>query len=235
MAQVAYADRLVLNKCDLVTPTEADALTSRLTALNGLAPIVRATKATVPTDWVLGVGGYDLERIADALEGEGVGAVAGSASAPAHGEPGHVCGGGCGHDHEHDMSAGTGTTTTTATSTNTATTTLTGHEHASAATPHASHDDSVSSVSLTIAGDMDLAMVNSWLGALIEVRADDLYRFKGILSIAGYPNRYVVQGVHALFAGGRGRRARTACRCRAWSSLGGSWMRTCCGKGLRGV
>lgn len=35
--------------------------------------------------------------------------------------------------------------------------------------------------------------VNEWLGALIEVRAEDLYRFKGVLSIKDFPNRYVFQ------------------------------------------
>ena len=50
-------------------------------------------------------------------------------------------------------------------------------------------------------GSMDLELVNMWLGALLDVRSEDVYRMKGILSIEGFPERYVFQGVHALFSG----------------------------------
>ena len=48
---------------------------------------------------------------------------------------------------------------------------------------------------------MDLELVNMWLGALLDVRAEDVYRMKGILSVEGFRERYVFQGVHALFSG----------------------------------
>ena len=48
---------------------------------------------------------------------------------------------------------------------------------------------------------MNLELVNMWLGALLDVRSEDVYRMKGILSIEGFPERYVFQGVHALFSG----------------------------------
>jgi G3E family GTPase len=48
---------------------------------------------------------------------------------------------------------------------------------------------------------MDLELVNMWLGALLDVRSEDVYRMKGILSVEGFPERYVFQGVHALFSG----------------------------------
>jgi G3E family GTPase len=35
--------------------------------------------------------------------------------------------------------------------------------------------------------------VNEWLGALLAVRAEDLYRFKGVLAIKDFPKRYVFQ------------------------------------------
>lgn len=65
----------------------------------------------------------------------------------------------------------------------------------------ARHDEAVSSVSIDIPGSMDLELVNMWLGALLDVRSEDLYRMKGILSVEGFPERYVFQGVHALFSG----------------------------------
>ncbi|WP_437296588.1 CobW family GTP-binding protein [Sorangium sp. So ce426] len=60
--QVAFADVLVLNKADLVTERELDALERRLRGMNTLARVLRATNADVPIADVLGVGGFDLDR-----------------------------------------------------------------------------------------------------------------------------------------------------------------------------
>jgi G3E family GTPase len=67
--QVAFADRIVLNKIGLVAPDALGAIEARLRAVNGLAPIHRAERADVPLDKVLGQGGFDLDRIV-ALEPE---------------------------------------------------------------------------------------------------------------------------------------------------------------------
>ena len=63
--QIAFADVIVLNKTDLVTPAELDALERRVRAMNALARIVRADpseRARIPMDTVLGIGGFDLSR-----------------------------------------------------------------------------------------------------------------------------------------------------------------------------
>ncbi len=60
--QIAFADVLVLNKSDLVTPAELDALEKRIRRMNGAAKVLRATKADVPIAEVLDVGGFDLDR-----------------------------------------------------------------------------------------------------------------------------------------------------------------------------
>ena len=52
--QVAFADRIILNKTDLATADELDAVEARLRGLNPLAPIVRAERSNVPLDQVLG-------------------------------------------------------------------------------------------------------------------------------------------------------------------------------------
>ncbi|KAJ8773872.1 hypothetical protein K2173_009303 [Erythroxylum novogranatense] len=61
--QVAYADRIVLNKIDLASEDELSRLTKRIKHINGMAPIKLAKYGSVDMDFVLGVGGYDLERI----------------------------------------------------------------------------------------------------------------------------------------------------------------------------
>ncbi len=65
--QIAFADQIVLNKTDLATEIELQAVERRLRHLNPLAPIQRALRSGVALDTVLGCGGFDLDRIA-ALE-----------------------------------------------------------------------------------------------------------------------------------------------------------------------
>ncbi len=60
--QIAFADVLVLNKTDLVSPGGLDALERRVRGMNALAKVLRATGADVPLAEVLDVGGFDLGR-----------------------------------------------------------------------------------------------------------------------------------------------------------------------------
>jgi len=60
--QIAFADVLVLNKADLVSPAELDALEQRVRSMNALAKVLRSTRADVPLAEVLDVGGFDLDR-----------------------------------------------------------------------------------------------------------------------------------------------------------------------------
>ncbi|KAL0000364.1 hypothetical protein SO802_014145 [Lithocarpus litseifolius] len=60
--QVAYADRIIFNKIDLVSEAELEVLTKKIKHINGIAQIKLAKFGSVDMDFVLGVGGYDLER-----------------------------------------------------------------------------------------------------------------------------------------------------------------------------
>jgi G3E family GTPase len=66
--------------------------------------------------------------------------------------------------------------------------------------PH-EHDDEVTSVGITLPGDLDLERLNRWLSNLLRTQGPDIYRMKGVLSIEGNPDRFVFQGVHMLFDG----------------------------------
>lgn len=61
--QVAYADRIILNKIDLVSDADLEDLTKKIQHINGMAQIKQAKFGNVDMDFVLGVGGYDLDRI----------------------------------------------------------------------------------------------------------------------------------------------------------------------------
>jgi G3E family GTPase len=75
------------------------------------------------------------------------------------------------------------------------------HEFAS---PH-EHDESVASVGIRLAGDLDPAAFEAWVVNLLRTRGTDIFRMKGVLSIAGDVERFVFQGVHMLFDGEKGK------------------------------
>ncbi|HDG8096028.1 TPA: GTP-binding protein [Klebsiella oxytoca] len=61
--QIAFADVLLVNKADLVSPAELDELEVRLRSMNALARIQRSVNAEVDIPTVLDVGGFDLQRV----------------------------------------------------------------------------------------------------------------------------------------------------------------------------
>jgi G3E family GTPase len=73
------------------------------------------------------------------------------------------------------------------------------HEHVYK--PDHEHDDEVSSVGIVAPGDLDPNKLNAWLSNLLRTQGPDIFRMKGVLSIAGQDRRFVFQGVHMLFDG----------------------------------
>jgi G3E family GTPase len=61
--QVAFADVIVLNKTDLVTPEELDGVETRIRSINRSARILRSQKADVPIVELMNRGAFDLGRI----------------------------------------------------------------------------------------------------------------------------------------------------------------------------
>ena len=63
--QVAFADRLLLNKTDLVSQKDLERVEKRLRAINSNAPVIRCTRSNVSVDNVLNIHGFDLKRTLD--------------------------------------------------------------------------------------------------------------------------------------------------------------------------
>jgi G3E family GTPase len=195
--QIAFADVILLNKVDLVTPGELDSLERRILKINAVARIHRTTNAMIQLDHVLNVKGFDLDRILehepDFLKNGGH-----KHSHSHHGEDHSHCDhehGHCEHNHHHEE-----------------------HDHSHCDHEHGHcehetqvpavheqhdhvHDSSVSSVGLTVEGDLDAKKLNKWMSELLQAKGGDIFRMKGVLSIKGDPNRFVFQGVHMLFDG----------------------------------
>jgi len=169
--QIAFADRIVLNKIDLVDEKDVDMLEERIRGINRLASVQRAEKADVDMEYVLGIGGFDLEKVDDEITG--------NTSLDEHHHHDH--------DHHHDHECGPDCTHES-------------HDHHHHHHHH-HHGDEVSSVSITLKGNMNLDKVNYWLGGLLEVKSNDIYRMKGVLAIKDFDRRFVFQGVHMMFEG----------------------------------
>ncbi|MCW5634587.1 MAG: GTP-binding protein [Rubrivivax sp.] len=60
------------------------------------------------------------------------------------------------------------------------------------------HDPSVGSVSRVLEGAFDRERLMAWLDRLAGERAEQLFRLKGVVAIAGDERRHVLQGVHRL-------------------------------------
>lgn len=169
--QIAYADRIIVNKTDLVGESEIVTLIQRIKSINQMANLKRTEFGKVDLDYVLGIGGFDLERIESVISDEKA-KEDHSSHDHGHDHDHHH------HDHDHDHHHGE-------------------HEHEHDHT----HDPGVTSVSIVCEGSLDLEKANMWLGTLLMERSDDIYRMKGLLSVEGMNERFVFQGVHDIFQG----------------------------------
>ncbi|GLI69384.1 hypothetical protein VaNZ11_013985 [Volvox africanus] len=219
--QVAYADRVIINKTDLVKPSDLSSLESRLRVVNAMAPFKAAQRSQVDVDYVLGVGGYDLSNVEKELNLTLSGHHHDHDHDHDHHQDHNCSGTGCTHeshkhhhhdhehDHDHDCSGASCNHESHKHGHAHAHAHAHAHEHEHAhAHGHAAveakqpkHDDRVSSISFLFDGEMDIDKVNYSLGFLLESRAEDIYRMKGILAIAGSEYRFVYQGVHQVFEG----------------------------------
>ena len=91
--QIAFADVVVLNKTDLVSPEELEKLERTVRAINPTARILRATRSAVPLSDVLDQGAFDLKRVL-AEDPHFL-------DADDHHDHDHACGPDCDHEHHH--------------------------------------------------------------------------------------------------------------------------------------
>ena len=194
--QIAFADVIVLNKTDLVSPAELAEVEARIRGINPYARLHRAIKAEVPLTAVLEQNAFDLERILEIepnfLHAEehdhahddhdhhhthhdhhhGHEHNQGVNHAPGRHAEGH------GHDHHDDH-----------------------HGHEEHAPLKAYHDEDVQSVAIRHEGEVDPARFVPWLNELTQRDGPDILRCKGIIAFKDEPRRFVFQGVHMILDG----------------------------------
>ena len=72
------------------------------------------------------------------------------------------------------------------------------HEHHHHDEPDHVHDADITSVGITIPGDLDAKKLNAWFAKLLQEDGPNIFRMKGVLSLKGDPNRFIFQGVHMM-------------------------------------
>lgn len=63
--QIAFADRILLNKCDLVDEATLAEVESRIRAINRPVPIQHTTNSIVEMSFILGIQAFSLDNILD--------------------------------------------------------------------------------------------------------------------------------------------------------------------------
>lgn len=216
VCQVAFADRILLNKIDLVTKNELMELKETINSINSFAELYETERSKVSLDKVMNLSSFSIERMNAKLDefdidvGEPVAAGASSSTehghdeAPTdaahehgHAEPSHE------HGHvesEHGHADGAADCDVCVVEEGGGSSS--GHEHDHAAGGEKKrkkkHDLSgVGSLGLTADAPLISAEFNKFMSDLLRTKAKDLYRSKGVLAFVEEGNaKFVFQGVH---------------------------------------
>ena len=139
--QLAFADRIMLNKIDLVNEEELKEVELRIKSINNHAPIYRTQNSLIDPKELINIGSFDLDRTLE-MDPEFLDT-----------------------DSEHE------------------------------------HDQRVTSTSARFEGELNVNKLERWIGTLMRDKGEDLFRYKGVLSVKGMDEKFVFQGVHMLFSG----------------------------------
>ena len=71
------SDRIILNKCDLVSPEAADQVCAELEAINGVNSVIRSVQSEVDLQLLLNVRAFDAERTAERFHARQAGTAGG--------------------------------------------------------------------------------------------------------------------------------------------------------------
>jgi len=169
--QIAFADVILINKTDLVSPEELREVEGRIRGINPYAKVHRTERAQIPLNEVLGRNAFDLDRILD-IEPDFL-----ETTDDHHHHDGH--GHDHGHDHDHHHHD---------------------HKHTHSGLKHY-HDEEMQSVSLRSEKPLDPDKFFPWVQNLVQTDGPNILRCKGILSFKNDDDRFVFQGVHMILDG----------------------------------
>ncbi|KQX24813.1 MULTISPECIES: CobW family GTP-binding protein [Ensifer] len=178
--QIVAADRILVNKIDLAGEDALGSLETSLRRLNQTAPILRSSYGKVDLSNILGVKGFRPSYVRERAE---ILDIDMDDDRDAEHHHHHDCKEPCcdhahhdhGHHHHHDH----------------------GRAHATPLRPH-QHDATVKSHSFVYPEAFDGEKLAGFLKGYLGEHGDDIFRTKGIVSVAGDDRFFVLQAVHKL-------------------------------------
>ena len=189
--QVAFADRILLNKADLVSSGEGggggvtlNAVAEKVRIINNHATVFVCEQSNVPIDEVLNIRAFDASRNEQLLR-------------DLRQQSGYK---GLGEEDrpiliQRDV---TGKIVPKSVKFNYG---ANKREGGSSQTDSCAPEGGVCTLSLTSDDPLDLNQFNEWISSVLRDHGESLYRLKGILSMRGYDEQFVAQGVHMIFDG----------------------------------
>jgi G3E family GTPase len=174
--QIAFADVILINKTDLVSPEELSEVEARIRGINPYARVHKTERAKIPLNEILDRNAFDLDRILEIepafLEGDGHDDHHHDHDHHHHHDHDH------GHHHDHDHK----------------------HAHHHGGLKHY-HDEDMQSISLKSDKPLDPDKFFPWVQDLVQKEGPNILRCKGILSFKNDDQRFVFQGVHMILDG----------------------------------
>jgi len=172
-AQVAFADVILLNKADLVSPDDLERLEGRLRKMNTLAAIYQTHGSRIDPGRIFNIKAREISGPFSIAEPVRPSHAHHDESDHHHDDHAHVESGQEHAEEEHGLADD--------------------HHH------HHHHDESISSFYISEERALDLKKVETWLTEIIRDLGSQIYRSKGILHIKGQAKRVVFQGVQTMF------------------------------------
>ena len=208
--QIAYADRILLNKIDLTSEDERGAIVRTIRQINSVATIFPTLRSNIDVDTILGINAFDSNRLSS---------LAGIEAATFFGSEATA-----GLSNEEQCEVGKKDLVSEAASqpSNTCA------DRAKSAKPHNHHNDHeidrdehkhssrITSLVLSSRRDLTLEQVDKWAANLLwekSAHGMEIFRMKGILSIKDSNIRHILQAVHELFD------------CEPMQGDGGPWLK----------
>lgn len=201
--QVAFCDKIILNKLDLVSPEDAIVVKDRLRSINSFAKILPAVKSRVKLSELFNMRAHDMCNFVDQeiekeaenpsieVNGHGHGGHGGGHSnghghdghdpncKEEHGHGGHEGGHGGGHGVENGHAHGQG------------------HGHDGPASKKSRHDSRVNSFSIVKEGEIIADKLGAWMQTLAQLPQEKgtIFRIKAILAVKDHPYKHVFHAV----------------------------------------
>jgi len=176
--QVAFSDKIILNKLDLITPEAAISVKDRIRSINKLAKIVPAVRGRVKMTELTDIRAHDMAHFVDSNIEQEAGEAAGMNAG--HGGHGHS-GNEHGHDqdgHAEDKKRGHG------------------HGHDTPA-KKSRHDSRVNSFAAVREGEIVPQRLSMWMQTVGQLPPErgTIFRIKAILAVKGHPFKHVFHAV----------------------------------------